>query len=104
MSDRQKPTIYFVTADGVVKIRMRDVMTGALISAARDLKAQYLVAAFDWDVATDTPLWSVYEMAKAAPNGALGQASLPVPVKTFSTSSSDAPVMYAVALMGGQHG
>lgn len=102
MSNRTPLEINFVTSESAIKIRMMDTMTDTVASAARDLGAKYVVAAFDWDMAAHAPVWSVYEVAKMAPSGGpRGQPSLPLPIKTFTSESSDAAVMYALALQGG---
>lgn len=82
-------------------IRLTSNLTDDIVKAAQTLGAIYIVAALDWDMAADCPVWSVYETRRAQKNGPRAEFSLPLPLKQFSQETSDAAVMYALAKLAG---
>lgn len=93
--------VYFITKEGSMDIRLTRNLTDDIVKAAKALGAIYVVAALDWDMAADCPMWGVYDIRRAQNIGPRAQFSLPLPLKQFSQETSNAAVMYALAKLAG---
>lgn len=89
--------VTFIRPDGDMMIRMMEPTTRSICEAAQALKASHFVTADDFCIATDLPIWGVFEMRTAQKDTPYpGEWSINDPVRTFTAATSDAAVMWAM--------
>ena len=93
--------VTFVTADGDLMIRMQRGDMNSICTAAQQLKASFFVVSEDHDMVADMPIWSVYTMRNADPNGGgPRQWAVRDPIRRFTSETADPAVMFAIARRG----
>lgn len=96
-SDADDKMVIFLAPNQQLDIRMMDRSGDAICNAARTLKATHFVCIDGWSIAEDAPIWGVFEMRRADPNGGgPGRWSIPDPIKTYVGAAADGAIMYAI--------
>lgn len=91
--------VTFITPGGSIEIRLTEHSTGAICRAAKDLGARFFVTRDGWDDMHACPIWGVFDMRTAQRDTPVrGEWSINDPIRTFLTDTSDAAVMYAIAI------
>lgn len=93
--------VTYMCPNGALEIRMTEQNFSVICEAARNLKARYFIAQDGWSDMEALPIWGVFDMRTAQRDTPTPrQWSVSDPVRTFTTETPDAAVMYALALMG----
>lgn len=93
--------VTYLTPSGALEIRHMSNQMADMCRNAQTLKARYFVATDGWDAANMCPIWSVFDMRRAQKDNPYPNAwGMGPAVREFRTETSDAAVMFALALQG----
>lgn len=98
LSAKQGHEVVFILPGGSMTVRLMEHTSNSICAAVKACGARFFVTQDGFDHAANLPIWGVFDAQRI--EKLMGEWVLPVPIRLFTTETSDAAAMFAATRMG----